>query len=457
MFRAFICFIFLFSGIFLFAGEVYVLQTTDLHGIVQDVKDIGGAPSVLYSAAEDARRLGRDKTLLIDCGDLLQGSLEAAEHKGDFMIRMLNAAEYDVWVPGNHDFEFGSIILSDRIRSFKGAALAANLHFPNVKPYRIFEKNGYKIAVIGMTNPHLHQWLFRPDEEGFHILPTETAYRQAIVSLMKEKPDAIILAIHSGFYPSKRLGDKGLTVFARRHPEINVILGGHTHEKIICRELGETGVYYFQAGAHGGGYLRLKLNFHDSSRKLMDVSGEYVPVSPRKNLPQGYKIHRKTWYQPVTENFPVKPSQEDVAMMFSEAIKAAYPNIKGVFHGTLTSYRPKSKKLNRAQLFLLCPFENKVLIANINQAEMNAILKEQKEAEKYGMKQFFFPTQDIKTLWKNNPETRYPFAFNSYVAAGAGGRFPILKAIIDKPASHADVTKKRIFNLLENYIKETYK
>ena len=457
MFRTFICLTVLLSGMFLYAGEVFILQTTDLHGIVQDTNGKGGVSSILYSVSQEARKLGKDKTLLIDCGDLLQGSLQAAEHQGEFMIRMLNAAKYDVWVPGNHDFEFGSAVLSARINAFQGATLAANLRFQNVKPYRIFKKNGHKIAIVGMTNPHLHQWLFHPEKEGFHVLPVETAYRQTIRSLLKEKPDVIILAIHSGFYPSKRLGDQGLTVFAGRHPETKIILGGHTHEKIICKELGETGVHYFQSGAHGGGYLRIKLNFDDSTRKLLDVSGEYVPVAPRKDLPPAYRVNQKTSFDPIAGNFPAKLSQEGLAKIFNEAIKAAYPQVKGVFHGTLTSYRPKYKKLNRAQLFLLCPFENKVMIANINQAELNAILKEQKEMEKYGMKQFFFPSEDIQTLWSKNPGARYPVAFNSYVAAGAGGRFPVLKSVIDNPATNVIVTKKRIFDLLETYIKETYK
>ena len=458
MVRAFIYLLFLFSGFFLSAGEVFILQTTDLHGIVHNTKNIAGAPSVIYSAAKDATRLGRDKTILVDCGDLLQGSLESADNKGEDMINLLNAARYDVWVPGNHDFEFGSKILSERIKFFRGATLAANLHFPNVGSYRIFQKNGYRISVIGMTNPHLHQWFFHPEEEGFHILPVEISYRRALQFLLREKPDAIILAIHSGIYPSKRLDDRGLNVFARRHPEVKIILGGHTHEKVVCKELGGAKVYYFQAGAHGGGYLRIRLNFDDNTRKLLEVSGEYVPVAPKNHaeLPKAFRP-QKAEVPLLARNFPVNPSREKLAEMFGKAIVKAHPHVKGVFHGALTTYRPRTKFLNRIHLFRICPFENRVLIANINFQEWNAILKEQKEAEKYGMKQLFFPEVDVKVLWASSPHDRFPFAFNSYAASGAGGRFPVLKAIIDNPAARAVLTRSRIFDLMETYIKEVYK
>ena len=86
---------------------------------------------------------------------------------------------------------------------------------------------------------------------------------------------------------------------------------------------------------------------------------------------------------------------------------------------------------------------------------VNLIL--QKENEKFGMKQFYFPKQESENLWEKDPQKRYPFAFNSYVASGAGGRFPVLKAAIEKPGARAYLIQARIFDLTETYIKEVYK
>ena len=445
-----------FAVFLLSAGEVFLFQTTDLHGIMHNSGENSGTPSVLAAISEDADRIGRDKTILIDCGDLLQGSLESAEDKGETMIRLLNAAKYDIWVPGNHDFEFGPKIFSKRIAEFKGTTLAANLKFPNIKSYKVIEKNGYKIAIVGITNPHLGLWLFNHEEEGFHVLPAEISYRQLVPALRKIRADVIILAIHSGIYPSKRLDDPGLFSFARRHPEVQVILGGHTHEKIVCKELGKSKVCYFQAGAHGGGYLRIKLIFDDSKKRLKEVSGEYVPVAPCSNLPEKFRIQKK--YHPVIcRNFPVRLSEKKIAELFALAIHKEIPGIRGVFHGALTAFRPKKPILNRIHLFQLCPFENKVVIGYITKAEFDAIIKEHKDSEKAGMRQYSWCHPETLEIWKNNPEKRLPFAFNSYVASSAGGRFPVLKNILTHQDVKAFITEKRIFDLLENYVKEVYK
>ena len=455
--RRFILGIFSFFASFLLsAGEIFLFQTTDLHGIVHEAGK-SGAPSVLAALTEDADRTGRTRSLLIDCGDLLQGSLDSAEDQGKTMIRLLNSAGYDIWVPGNHDFEFGKAVFSRRIREFNGTVLAANLKHPEVKAFRIFQKNGFRIAVVGMTNPHLDQWLFHPEREGFCIAPLENTYRKILSPLRKKKPDLIILAAHSGIYPSKRLKSEGLFVFARQHPEAKVILGGHTHENVICKELGQSGVRYFQAGAHGNGYIRIKLRFDDSSRKLREISGEFIPVFPRKDLPRPFRI--TTGKHPVIcRNFPVNLSGEKISGIFAQAIMKQFPEVKGVFHGSLTDFRPKYPSLSRIHLFQLCPFENKVVTAALNQREFEAVLNEQNIPGNARRKQYFTSRSGTASPWENAPpEKRFRFAFNSYSASGAGGRFPVMKSIINNTAASAVLSDKRIFDLLESYVKEVYK
>ena len=436
----------------LFSGEVYLFQTTDLHGIVHNTTDNAGAPSVAAALYEDAEKTGRDKSIVIDCGDLLQGSLESSLDQGKTMLRLLNAAKYDVWVPGNHDFEFGANAFSERIREFRGEVLAANLKYPGVKNWKIFERNGYRIAVIGMTNPHLGKWLFHPEKEGFFVTGVESALRKILPRILQKKNHAVILAIHSGLYPSKRLNDPGLFALARKFPEITVILGGHTHEKIICKQLSDSGACYFQAGAHGGGYLKIKLDFPDQARKEMTVSGKYITAAPAEKLPEPFR-----WNRPVpSDKFrsPVKPSPREIAQIFARSIHQAYPETNIVFHGALTKFQPCTSTVSLINLFRICPYENKVLLAYLNKKEFDSIVREQEENRKYGMIQnpFFFPSG--KNPFGDDPERRVLTAFNSYSAASAGGRFPVLNNILNRPEARAVLTDTRIFDLLQTYTKE---
>ena len=71
---------------------------------------------------------------MIDCGDLIQGSAETQLDRGKSVIALLNAAGYDVWVPGNHDFEFGMDTLLARGKEFKGDLLCGNLVYRGKAP-----------------------------------------------------------------------------------------------------------------------------------------------------------------------------------------------------------------------------------------------------------------------------------------------------------------------------------
>ena len=107
----FLC-LFLFQT--LFAGEngnkVYsfrIIQTTDIHGQYSNFS----GPSVASLASvvkECIREKGKENTLYIDCGDILQGTFESARDRGKMMIDYLNHTFCEVFVPGNHDLDFGT-------------------------------------------------------------------------------------------------------------------------------------------------------------------------------------------------------------------------------------------------------------------------------------------------------------------------------------------------------------
>ena len=100
--------------------KLTILQTTDVHGSIGDARSPG-----LLQIADAAESIRPD--LWIDCGDLMQGSFSATVDGGASMVEALNAAGCDVWVPGNHDFDYGAETLAKRIGIFRGTVLAANM------------------------------------------------------------------------------------------------------------------------------------------------------------------------------------------------------------------------------------------------------------------------------------------------------------------------------------------
>ena len=176
-------------------GEVRtltILQTTDIHGAMGDAK----APGLLQVAtlAEEIR-----PDLWIDCGDLTQGSFQASMDRGESMVEAMNAAGCDVWVPGNHDFDYGVKVIAGRTAKFKGTVLAANMKSKTpmkTADWKLFERQGVKIAVIGIVPPYLGLWIEPKLLTGLKLEPPEDALTRVMSEVMAKKPDVIVLAIH---------------------------------------------------------------------------------------------------------------------------------------------------------------------------------------------------------------------------------------------------------------------
>ncbi|MBS1455200.1 MAG: hypothetical protein HP002_17665, partial [Lentisphaeria bacterium] len=169
-------------------GEVEILCTTDLHGRAEEFAAL--APLLRKNPA----------AIRIDCGDTLQGTLLSRLSSGRIMISLLNELEYDVWVPGNHDFEFGPEPLVSAAREFRGATLGAEFARDGFRPgaWTLLARNGYRIAVTGMTDPKMPSRLL--PGSGWSFESNRDALRRIMPEILAAEPDLIVLAWHSGPY-----------------------------------------------------------------------------------------------------------------------------------------------------------------------------------------------------------------------------------------------------------------
>lgn len=184
---------------------------------------------------------GPGKSLLLDGGDLLQGTGQTNALAGADMIEAANLLGVDA-MTGHWEFTYGEKTLRARIKEFKGEFLAQNVFltedaaFNNAeafdpasgrvfRPVSIKEVGGVRVAVIGQAFPYVpiaHPKRFTPDWT-FGIRETEL---QKLVDELRttQHPDAIILLSHNGMDVDLKL--------ASRCMGINVILGGHTHDAV---------------------------------------------------------------------------------------------------------------------------------------------------------------------------------------------------------------------------------
>src|SRR5438128_5583481 len=151
---------------------ISILHTTDLHGHILPTADYNGNPDYggLARCAAQIRHWRRQNrnSILIDVGDVYQGTDVALRSKGELMIDLFNHLKYDAWVVGNHEFDWGIEPFLRAVERSTMPVLAANTlvegrrageisdaknPFAKIQPYIMSEAAGIKIAIIGVATP----------------------------------------------------------------------------------------------------------------------------------------------------------------------------------------------------------------------------------------------------------------------------------------------------------------
>lgn len=231
--------------------EIRIIQTSDVHGSFFPFDFIKRQPAQgsLARVSEYVKKLRRtygQNLLLMDNGDILQGQPSCyycnyvKPDIPNVAASVINYLKYDVQTVGNHDIETGHAVYDKWISEVKCPMLGANITDtstgrPYLKPYEIIERDGVRIAVIGMLTPAIPNWLNEELWKGLHfedMLKSAEYWMSYIRS--NERPDVIIGLFHSGLsggiVTDKYEEDASLDV-ARNVPGFDLILYGHDHRK----------------------------------------------------------------------------------------------------------------------------------------------------------------------------------------------------------------------------------
>ncbi len=229
--------------------KLKLVETSDIHGnffpynfITQ--QDWKGSFARVHSYAQQERQTYGDNLLLMDNGDILQGQPSAYYY--NFMdtvsthitAAMMNYMGFVVGNMGNHDVEAGHAVYDRWISQCQFPVLGANIvqvsdEQPYLKPYEIIEREGVKIAVLGMITPAIPTWLPETLWKGLYFADMEqTARKWMPIIQEKEKPDIIIGLFHAGKEARTVAGkyrEDASAEIAERIPGFDIIMMGHDH------------------------------------------------------------------------------------------------------------------------------------------------------------------------------------------------------------------------------------
>ena len=230
--------------------ELCILETSDVHGSFFPYDFINRTPckgslARLSTYVKRARERFGDNLLLLDNGDILQGQPTAYYYNyidtvaTHLTAEMMNFMGYDAGNMGNHDVETGHAVYDRWIRQCDFPVLGANIidnatGKPYLKPYEVLERDGVRIAVLGMITPAISSWLPEKLWSGLHFEEMEPCARKWVKIIKeKENPDVIVGLFHagkSGNVLGQVVEDASMDV-AKRVPGFDVVLMGHDHTR----------------------------------------------------------------------------------------------------------------------------------------------------------------------------------------------------------------------------------
>lgn len=226
---------------------IQILQTSDLHGKFVPFKyatyteDTSGSLAQIATIIKERRN---ENTLLCDIGDTVQDNSAQMFLEDDIhpMILGFNLLNYDYWTVGNHEFNFGMPVFEKLIKQFDGTVLAGNVYGKDGetrygKLYDIIEKDGVKIAMIGVVTPNITRW-DATNLEGYKVTNPIDEVKAAIEEV-KDKVDVIIASVHMDETNEYGVAGSGVEDLVNACPEIDVVLAAHGHQ-ILNKTINDT-------------------------------------------------------------------------------------------------------------------------------------------------------------------------------------------------------------------------
>ncbi|MBD3635821.1 MAG: metallophosphoesterase [Crocinitomicaceae bacterium] len=219
-------------------NKLTILHTNDTHSHIDPFpanhKRYPGQGGVnRRKALIDQIRKEEEQVLLLDAGDIFQGTPYFNMHGGELEFKVMSAMKYDAATMGNHDFDAGLDGFVNMLPHAEFPFLCTNYDFDNTvakgrtQPYKIFNKGPLRIGVFGVgveLEGLVSKELYK---DTVYLNPVEQANHYATILKNDEKCDLVICLSHLGF--KKRHNDMCDPIFATETENIDLIIGGHSH------------------------------------------------------------------------------------------------------------------------------------------------------------------------------------------------------------------------------------
>lgn len=375
-----------FGLLFLFFGLIGCIQAKETTIVIYSTNDMHGSIDNFAKVAKfiENERKKHPHILILCGGDIFSGNpvVDQYPQRGKPMIELMNKVGYQYAAFGNHEFDYGQQTLKRCMKKANFEWLCANMKVdPSIatiqqpQPYATLKIGGIKICILGLieTSKKLQGQPItsaHPDHlKGISFTsPLETVVKY---KNLKEECDLFIGLFHTGYATDKQI--------AHRMPELDVIIGGHTHTKIKSTRL-INGVLITQTEDELKYMGKTTITFND--KQIIDKQFELIQIEP--NMEENRRINRmlQKFHQeiPLEETLTQATAQFDgkhpLGALMCDAIinifqtDFALQNSGGIRIGML----PKGN-VKLADVYKLDPFNNSIIVYEMTPKEIRTLLK----------------------------------------------------------------------------------
>ena len=456
------------------AGTVVIYHTSDVHGWYgarpakwnkeDPARLIGGFPALATLLKNEERPY-----LLLDGGDMFQGTPEGNFTRGMASVQLMNAAGYDAAVVGNHDYDYTEDSLRAMVSSASFAMLGANIYLKTtgapadyVKPYRIFERGGKKIAVLGLAGEHTATSTLPLNVKHLEFRDEAGEAAKWVREIRGLKPDAVVILAHFGVcgrFTSQKVDvstwtagemekhcGRGGTLAVARAAGADVVFGGHNHTGLLKGYYDKGSSTLLAESFYGlTDVTRVELEFDDKTGTLKSSKAELVPLwTDEAGQDQGMKSIISAFTAEVDKEmdkelgeaaddlgYSTEGLDSPVGNWMTDAMRAhagadmAFQNTAGI--------RSDIKKgpVRIREIYQVMPFENTLVTVTLTGAQLEKLLRDNLSGGKArlqlsGLKVSFKPgkggalklERDGRTI---KPGEKFSVVTNNYLTTGGTG------------------------------------
>ena len=266
---------------------IRIIGTSDLHGKFLPWDYALNAASTSGSVAQLATAIAQyrdENTLLVDAGDTIQDNsadIFVGSDEVHPMIQAINALNYDVWVTGNHEYNYGMDVTKKTIADLNCKVLTGNVYDENGAPIAdgcaIFEKDGVRIAVIGMVTQNITRW----DVVNLAncTVTDPLVETRKIIDEIQGQYDVLVGVFHMGVKNEYGVENSGVTDILNACPEFDVMISSHEHAQIAGSEINGVLVVQNKNMAQTMAVIDLTLEKDGDGWKVASKTSESVEIS----------------------------------------------------------------------------------------------------------------------------------------------------------------------------------